>query len=304
MATTLKNDSVVKIDFKTIGIYGKYNDSSVHDVLNKLTLHLEKRGITVLLGKTTATEISAKLDNLAIDETICNQLDLAIVIGGDGTLLHAARALAPSDVPIIGVNLGHLGFLTDIARDDMIEAINKILDSDYHVEERLLLQLEVHSDNKLVHSDVAFNEFVIGRDSHEKLLNWQCHVNGVFLTSARSDGVIISTPTGSTAYALSAGGPILQPLLDAVVMVPVSPHNLSNRPIVLPASSCIEFNLDNSNMDVCHISADGLISFQPEGNETIRIQRSENRVRMIKPANHDYYAMLRSKLGWGELNGA
>lgn len=304
VATKPSNDFAMKSDFKTVGIYGKYNDSSVNDVLNKLTRHLEKKGIHVLLGKTTSTAISDKLDNLSIDESICNQLDLAVVIGGDGTLLHAARALAPSDVPIIGVNLGRLGFLTDIARDDMINAIDSILRGNYRVEERLLLQLEVERKQKVVHSDVAFNEFVIGRDSHEKLLNWQCQVDGVFLTSARSDGVIISTPTGSTAYALSAGGPILQPLLDAVVMVPVSPHTLSNRPIVLPASSCIEFNLDSSNMDVCHISADGLISFQPEGNETIRIQRSKNRVRMVKPANHDYYAMLRSKLGWGEINGA
>lgn len=303
---TMKSDenSVTRIDFKTVGIYGKYNDASVTNVLNKLTIHLEEKGINVLLGKTTSVEISEKLDNLSIDESICNQLDLAIVIGGDGTLLHAARALAPSDVPIIGVNLGRLGFLTDIAREDMITAIDCVLQGEYRIEERLLLKLEVEINKKIIHSDVAFNEFVIGRDSHEKLLNWQCHVNGVFLTSARSDGVIISTPTGSTAYALSAGGPILQPQLDAVVMVPVSPHTLSNRPIVLPASSRIEFNLDSSNMDVCHISADGLISFQPEGNEIIRIERSENRVRMVKPASHDYYAMLRSKLGWGEINGA
>lgn len=303
MATKPSNDSAMKTDFKTVGIYGKYNDSSVNDALSKLTHHLEAQGIKVLLSKTTSTEISKKLVNLSIDESSCNQIDLAIVIGGDGTLLHAARALAPCDVPLIGVNLGHLGFLTDIARDDMIEAVDSILAGNYRIEERLLLKIEIERQGEVIHSDVAFNEFVIGRDSHEKLLNWQCHVDGIFLTSARSDGVIISTPTGSTAYALSAGGPILQPQLDAVVMVPVSPHTLSNRPIVLPASSCIEFNLDSSNMDVCHISADGLISFQPEGNETIRIERSQHSVRMVKPEQHDYYAMLRSKLGWGEING-
>ena len=304
MTTKRNNNSSTKVDIKTVGIYGKYNDASVNDVLNQLTRHLEDKGIRVLLGKTTASDISDKLDNLSINESICNQLDLAIVIGGDGTLLHAARALAPNDVPIIGVNLGRLGFLTDIARDEMIDGVDNILQGNYRIEERLLLQLEIERDKKLVHSDVAFNEFVIGRDSHEKLLNWQCHVDGVFLTSARSDGVIISTPTGSTAYALSAGGPILQPLLDAVVMVPISPHTLSNRPIVLPASSCIEFNLDDSNTNACHIAADGLITFQPEVNEIIRIQRSQDHVRMIKPASHDYYAMLRGKLGWGEINGA
>ena len=304
VAKKSNDNSTMKIDFNTVGIYGKYNDASVNDVLKKLTRHLETKGINVLLGKTTSTDISEKLDNLSIDESICNQLDLAIIIGGDGTLLHAARALAPSDVPIIGVNLGHLGFLTDIARDDMINGVDNILAGHYRVEERLLLQLEIERNNKIVHSDVAFNEFVIGRDSHEKLLNWQCFVDDIFLTSSRSDGVIISTPTGSTAYSLSAGGPILQPLLNAVVMVPISPHTLSNRPIVLPASSCIEFKLDDSNMNVCHISADGLTSFHPEGDETIRIRRSENSVRMVKPANHDYYAMLRSKLGWGEINGA
>ncbi|MGH1540771.1 MAG: NAD(+)/NADH kinase [Arenicella sp.] len=286
--------------FKNIGIYGKYNDATVKDAVNQLTRHLESQKINVLLGKTTSKEISADLDNGLIDESIIDQLDLAIVIGGDGTMLHVARCMAPHDVPIIGINLGHLGFLTDISVSDMLAGIDEILSGSYQIEERLLLELEVEHDNDIIHRDVAFNEFVIGRNTHEKLLNWHCYVDGVFLTSARSDGVIVSTPTGSTAYSLSAGGPILQPTLEAIAVIPISPHNLSNRPIVLPAKSRLEFRLDQSNMKASHVSADGLISFQPEGNELLRVQRASNQVKMVKPLQHDYFAMLRGKLGWGE----
>lgn len=286
--------------FNTIGVYGKYNDPTVKDAVNLLTRHLEGQQLNVYLGSTTSREISDDLSNLVVDESAIDKLDLAIVIGGDGTMLHVARIMAPHDVPIVGINLGHLGFLTDIALQDMLPEIDRIIDGQYVIEERLLLRLDVIHNGDIIHSSVALNEFVIGRNLHEKLLNWQCYIDGVFLTSARSDGVIIATPTGSTAYALSAGGPIIQPTLNAVVVVPISPHTLSNRPIVLPASSRLEFRLDKSNMKASHVSGDGLISFQPEGNEVLRVQPAEKCVKMVKPDNHDYFAMLRGKLGWGE----
>lgn len=288
--------------FETIGIYGKYNDSTVKDAVAELSSHLESKGKTVLLGGTTSKEILSDLSNLQITAEDFDKLDLAIVIGGDGTMLHVARLFASNNVPIIGINLGTLGFLTDICLSDMKNSINDILQGEYEIEERLMLKIEVENQGEIIHSDIAFNEFVIGRDTHAKLLHWRCFVNGRFLTRSRSDGVIISTPTGSTAYSLAAGGPILQPGLDTVVIVPISPHTLTNRPIVLSSDSLIEFKLDDANVKSSHISADGLISYQPKGDDIIRIQKDKHRVKMVKPLNHDYYATLRSKLNWGEIH--
>ncbi|MGH1427913.1 MAG: NAD(+)/NADH kinase [Arenicella sp.] len=288
--------------FQTIGIYGKYNDATVKGAVTDLSAYLESKGKTVLLGGTTSKEILSDLSNLQITTEDLNKLDLAIVIGGDGTMLHVARLFASNSVPIVGINLGTLGFLTDICLSDMTLSIDSILAGDYAIEERLLLQMDVENQGNIVHSDIAFNEFVIGRDTHAKLLHWKCFVDGVFLTRSRSDGVIVSTPTGSTAYSLAAGGPILQPGLDTVVIVPISPHTLSNRPIVLSANSKIEFKLDDANIKSCHISADGLISYRPEDADVIRIKKDKHRVKMVKPINHDYYATLRSKLNWGEIH--
>ena len=288
--------------FQTIGIYGKYNDATVKDAVSKLSDHLENKGKTVLLGGTTSKAILDNLSNIKITNEDLNKIDLAIVIGGDGTMLHVARLFASNDVPIVGVNLGTLGFLTDIALNDMTQSIDCILDGKYHIEERLLLKMEIDNDGQVIHQDIALNEFVIGRDTHARLLHWRCFVDGVFLTRSRSDGVIVSTPTGSTAYSLAAGGPIMQPGLDAIVIVPISPHTLSNRPIVLSASSKIEFELDEANVENSHLSADGLISTRPKKGDTIRIERDHHRVKMVKPLNHDYYATLRSKLNWGEIH--
>jgi NAD+ kinase len=288
--------------FQTIGIYGKYNDSTVKDAVSALSQHLESKGIDVLLGGTTSQEILNDLSNIKITNEDLNKLDLAIVIGGDGTMLHVARLLASNNVPIVGVNLGTLGFLTDIALNDMTQSIDCILEGKYEIEERLLLKLEIENNNNVIHRDIAFNEFVIGRDTHAKLLHWKCFVDGTFLTRSRSDGVIVSTPTGSTAYSLAAGGPILQPSLDCIAIVPISPHTLSNRPIVLSANCNIEFKLDNENVEYSHVSADGLISYRPEGGDVIRIEKDKHHVKMVKPLNHDYYATLRSKLNWGEIH--
>ena len=288
--------------FETIGIYGKYNDVTVKGAVTELSNFIEEQGKTVLLGGTTSKEILSDLSNIQIKPEDLDKIDLAIVIGGDGTMLHVARLFASNGVPIVGINLGTLGFLTDICVSDMKSSIQAILNGEYEIEERLLLKMDVENQGKIIHSDIAFNEFVIGRDTHAKLLHWHCFVNDIFVTRSRSDGVIVSTPTGSTAYALAAGGPILQPGLDTIVIVPISPHTLSNRPIVLSSNSVIEFKLDGANIQSSHISADGLISYRPESGDIIRVLKNQHRVKMVKPLNHDYYATLRSKLNWGEIH--
>ena len=285
--------------FNTIGVFGKYQDASVEEPLKILTAHLEVKGIEVKLGNTTATEITQDLPQERLDDAVSQDIDLAIVIGGDGTLLHVARRMASAKIPVVGINLGRLGFLTDIAQADMLSQIDEILEGQYNIEERMMLDLNVIRDNKTIYQQFALNDVVIGKHSLEKLLSWEAHVDQQFVTAARSDGVILSTPTGSTAYALSAGGPIMHPGLDVISMVPVSPHTLTNRPIGLPASAMIELTIQDRSDNRAHVSCDGLIGCSLVGDEVVRVTRSEHSVKLLHPKKYNYFAMLRAKLGWG-----
>lgn len=285
--------------FKTVGLFGKYLDPSVEEPLKRLTAHLESKGLNVKLGHTTANEIARDLPQEVMHEALSTDIDLAIVIGGDGTMLHVARKMAESNVPIVGVNRGHLGFLTDIPQSDMLSEIDNIVTGDFDIEHRMMLDVEVQRNKKIVFQQTALNDVVIGRHSLEKLISWQAHVDQRFLTAARSDGVILSTPTGSTAYALSAGGGIMHPGTDVISMVPVSPHTLSNRPITLPAKSIFEFTIHNRTENCAHVSGDGLIGCNLIGDEVVRVKRSKHVVKFVHSKNYDYFAMLRAKLGWG-----
>jgi len=285
--------------FKTIGVFGKYQDASIEKPLKSLTAHLEGQGIEVKLGRTTAAEITRHLSQEMLDENLIKEIDMAIVIGGDGTLLHVARQMAESSVPTIGINLGRLGFLTDIALPDMLSEIDSILNGDYRIEERMMLDVNVLRDSQLIYTNTALNDVVIGKHALEKLISWHAHVDQQFVTAARSDGVILSTPTGSTAYALSAGGAIMHPALDVISMVPVSPHTLTNRPIGLPAGAVIELTIHNRTENCAHVSADGLIGCSLLGDEVVQITRSKHSVKLIHTNNYNYFAMLRAKLGWG-----
>jgi len=181
----------------------------------------------------------------------------------------------------------------------MLDEIDQILAGNYEIERRIMLKVRVFDDGQLIHQQTALNDIVIGRHSVEKLISWQAHVNNSFVTAARSDGVILSTPTGSTAYALSAGGAIIHPGTDVISMVPVSPHTLSNRPITLPADSEVSLSIHNRTENCAHVSSDGLIGFNLAGHEIVKITRSEHSVKLIHTKNYDYFAMLRAKLGWG-----
>jgi len=285
--------------FKTIGVFGKYRDASVEEPLKSLTKHLESKGIRVKLGHTTAAEITRDLPQESISDDLCAGIDLAIVIGGDGTLLHVASDIAPTNVPIVGINRGRLGFLTDIPQADMLSEIDAILDGNYSIESRMMLDVQVKRDAQVLYQQIALNDVVIGKHALEKLISWQAHVNGQFVTSARSDGVILATPTGSTAYALSAGGAIMHPGVGVISMVPISPHTLSNRPITLPGDASIELTIKNRTQNCAHVSCDGLIGFNLIGDETVNVTRSEHSVKLVHTENYNYFAMLRAKLGWG-----
>ena len=285
--------------FKTIGVFGKYHDASIEKPLKILTAHLSERGVKVKLGNTTAAEITRDFPEQQISDDLSQDIDLAVVIGGDGTLLHVARRMAESKIPVIGINLGRLGFLTDIAQTDMLSGIDAVLDGNYVVEDRMMLDVKIIKGEELIYQQIALNDIVLGKHALERLISWQMHVDSQFVTASRSDGVILATPTGSTAYALSAGGAIMHPGLDVISMVPVSPHTLSNRPIGLPADAVIDLTIHNRSENFAHVSADGLIGHNLVGGETVRVTRSKHSVKLVHTEKYNYFAMLRAKLGWG-----
>jgi NAD+ kinase len=215
-------------------------------------------------------------------------------------MLHVASTLARTRIPVVGVNMGRLGFLTDIPLREMYEDVGRILDGEYQSEERMMLDVEIWQNDKKILEETAFNDMVIGKGETEKLIELQTYIDGSFVMGSRSDGVIVATPTGSTAYALSAGGPIMHPQLDALIVVPICPHTLTMRPIALKSSNTIEFTMVDIAENSAHISLDGQIKSHLKGDEKIRVCRSRHTVKLIRTLENDHYAALRSKLGWGE----
>lgn len=284
----------MSLQFKNIGIIGKYRDSSVQPTVERLTTHLSARGVDVVA-----------LDNADPESTYpqglhnIGELDLAIVVGGDGTMLNAARSLAGHNVPLIGVNLGRLGFLTDVPAENMLEVLDNILAGEYSITERALLRTEIHNDGEIVYTAVAVNDVVVSKGETARLLDFPVYVNDMFVTDVRADGLIVATPTGSTAYALSAGGPICQPSVNAIELVPICPHTLSNRPIVLNDTSRIVIGPVSFPAGSAHVSIDGHLQYTFRAEETVVVRRASRIVRLVRPRGHNTFAALREKLGWG-----
>ena len=289
-----------RMDFNTIGLIGKFSDPSVGDTVRALSRYLDSRGLQVLLDEDTARLLPGHELPTGSRDDIGRRCGLAVVVGGDGTLLHAARSLADHEVPLVGVNLGHLGFLTDIPPSLMTESLEQILAGDYVVEERALLRGTVHRDGEDVVSCDALNDLVMHKWDSARMIELETYINGSFLNMFRSDGLIVSTPTGSTAYALSAGGPLLHPTLDALLIVPVCPHTMSNRPIVIEGDARIEVVVSNRHRDHAQLTSDGQVSFALQAGDRIRIGKKDKPIRLIHPAQHDHYGLLRAKLRWAE----
>ncbi len=281
--------------FQSIGLIGKHGDSSIRDTLLTLSEFLIGHGRSVLLEDETALRVSDHGLPIAKLEEIGAQCDLAIVVGGDGTLLHTARSLADYDVALLGINLGRLGFLADVTPAEMLDTIEQILAGEYDEEHRSLFQAEIGGQ-----THKAFNDVVIHKWNMARMIEFETYVNGHFVNTQRADGLIVATPTGSTAYALSGGGPIVQPSLNATILVPVCPHTLSNRPIVVDGDSEIEIVVsDRTEADHVRITCDGLSSLPPRDGR-IHIRKHDNLIRLIHPKNHDHFDLLRAKLGWSE----
>ena len=286
------------MQISSVGLFGRYKDPDVSTTLDALRKHLENRDISVYIGDTTADNISGTRiedSGLPVAETI----DLAVVVGGDGTMLHVARSLASYALPMIGINLGRLGFLTDLSADRMHEGLDELLRGEFTVDERIMLQVQISNGRDNLNESIALNDVTLSKGNTGRMIEFETHVNSEPVGRTRGDGVIISTPTGSTAYALSAGGPILHPLLPAIVFAPICPHTLGHRPMVLDDSSIIELEiLDLAGADG-NVFIDGLKQLSVSGNEIIRISRAETVTRMVRINSHNHFTALRSKLGWG-----
>ena len=271
--------AAVKPKFSRVALIGKVRSPEIAGSLRELAELLGKRGCTVLEAKDASA-------------------DLAVVVGGDGSLLAAARELVGRKVPVVGVNLGRLGFMTDIGHENMREGIGAILDGQYTIEERALLDAEIFRGAKSQLRSIALNEAVVGKGAQGRLIEFALSIDGEFVYRLRGDGVIVATPTGSTAYALSAQGPILHPAVPALALVPLNPHTLSARPVSVSDRSVIEITVMSSLDARAHF--DGIALADMAGGDRLVLKRSADVVRFVHPPGYRYFATLREKLRWSE----
>lgn len=232
-------------------------------------------------------------------ETIGQECDLAIVIGGDGTLLHAARELVNFNVPLVGVNRGRLGFLVDVSPEDKLHELVEIINGEYIEEHRLMLDTKLVRDNESVHQSLAFNDVVMRTKDVLQIIEFEISINGSFVLSQRADGIIVATPSGSTAYSLSSGGPIVNPNLNALVIQPICPHTLSSRPLVVTAESEIKILVTEKKHVHAQMVCDGQVYNDLQNDDIIEVRKHTKAIRILHPANYDYHYILREKLNWG-----
>lgn len=282
--------------FKTIALVGKYQSHEVAATLVDLAAFLRERHCTVLIEESTAASLDTLGATVASHEEIGRSADLAIVVGGDGTMLNTARRLARFRVPLVGVNQGRLGFMTDIAREQVRELVAEILAGNFSEESRLLLAASIVREGEVVFRSEALNDVVVNKGELGRMIEMEVKVDGEMIHVLRADGLIISTPTGSTAYALSANGPILHPSVAGIAIVPLCPHALSNRPITISDSSRIEVGLIPPHDARIHF--DGQTRFDARAGDLLSIERSPHFVTLVHPPGYSYFSMLRQKLHW------
>jgi len=282
--------------FKTVALVGLYADSRVAEPMTRLAEFLVKAGIAVLSNADIADALSA---SAVADDALSREADLIIAVGGDGTMLHAAGLAAGVDVPLLGINRGRLGFLADISPDDMLESLEQVLGGNFTRESRLQLEAQITTADGTEKTARALNDIVLQRRETGRMLDFETRIADNYVNTHMGDGLIAATPTGSTAYALSCGGPIIQPQLDAIVVVPICPHTLSDRPIVIPASQAIEVRLLAREDTKAEVSVDGHTLGEFDPNDKLVIRESEHRITLIHPPGYDFYEILRSKLHWG-----
>jgi NAD+ kinase len=282
--------------FHKVAVLGRHDDPRVREPMTVLAEHLTKSGIEVL----AAADMSLQFAATRLPEPeLASEADLAIAIGGDGTMLYAGQLACANDIPLLGINRGRLGFLADVTPEDMLESVDHVIAGNYRTDARLLLDALLIRPGDADLSVIAVNDVVLQRRESGRMLDFVTRIGDQYVNSHSGDGLIIATPTGSTAYALSCGGPIIEPQLDAIVVVPVAPHTLSVRPIVIPSDHRIELRLLERPEVKAEINVDGnaIGEFRPE--DRLQIAASKSRLTLLHPPGYDFYSILRSKLHWG-----
>ena len=287
---------------KRIGIVLKPNQPDALKTMCELTVWLARRGISLFGGPEIERRQIEQQTGCAVDEVEPEQLaanaDLILVLGGDGTMIATARVMGDSEVPVLGVNYGGLGYLAEFRIEELYAALESILASNYRLDKRLMLAVDLMRDDASVAHNRVLNDVVINKSALARIIQIEAYLDQQFVNSFRADGLIVSTPTGSTAYNLSAGGPIIFPSMDAVVITPICPFTLSNRPIVVPDDSSIELRLKTDQEDVT-LTLDGQVGLPLKVDDRVVIHKSKTTFNLVQPTNRNYFDVLRDKLRWG-----
>jgi len=283
--------------FSKVGLIAKSGDLSVSETLNDVHNLLQDMGLSVVLDSSTRGLLGGPV---TVDlDTIGQECDLAVVIGGDGTLLHAARELVDANVPLVGVNRGRLGFLVDVSPEDKLHELTEIIEGEYIEEHRLMLHCQLRRNEESIHQSLAFNDMVMRTKNVLQIIEFEISINDSFVLSQRADGIIVASPSGSTAYSLSSGGPIVNPNLNAVVVQPICPHTLSSRPLVVTAESEIRVLVTERKPVSAQMVCDGQVYIDLQNDDIIEVRKHDRSIRLLHPANYDYHHILREKLNWG-----
>jgi NAD+ kinase len=286
--------------FKSVGLIGRIHSDQTKTTAQRLVKCLDKLGVNIILLEILADLLDTPEAAKGNEDFIAQHCDLAIVIGGDGSMLGAARSMVAHNVPVLGVNRGRLGFLTDIMPNEVEKKITDVFAGNYITESRFLLDMTIIRDNEQIAVGDALNDVVLYPGRHIRMIDFELYIDGQFVYSQSSDGLIVSTPTGSTAYALSGGGPLMYPSMDAIVLVPLNPHSLSSRPIVVSGDSQIKLIIGQRMSESLNVTCDGQDADIIRAGDEIHIKKKPTRLKIIHPSDHNYYDTCRKKLGWGQ----
>ncbi len=286
------------MQIKKIGIISKPKKREIREIVPKLVEWLKERGIEAFIDKETGSILESTEKCLTRNE-MPSKADLLLVLGGDGTLLAAARALNRKNVPILGVNLGGLGFLTVVPQEDLYPVLESVIAGNFKSDRRVQIEGELVRADEILSTFRALNDVVLNKGAIARILGFDVFVDGGYVSSFKSDGLIVSTPTGSTAYSLAAGGPIVVPAVESVIITPICAHTLTNRPLVLPDKAEIEI-IVKSQREAAYLTVDGQMGIAAHNEDTVRLRKADSFVELVQPPNKDYFEILRGKLKWGE----
>jgi NAD+ kinase len=284
---------------RTCALIGRFSDARVAESAQALIPHLRARGVTVFLPEDAELDIASALVVRTAEERIAEQAELMIAIGGDGTLLYAARLVADRGIPLIGINRGRLGFLTDVLPQDMVASVDAALDGRCERDERPLLEARLMTAQGSESRLLALNDVVLQKWETGRMLDFETWIDGVYVNTHGGDGLVVASSTGSTAYALSCGGPIVSPHLEVLVVAPICPHTLSDRPIIVSSQSIVEVRLVDRPDAHAQVTCDGAVLGEFKPGDRLQVHPSNRKITLLHPAGFEYYRLLRSKLHWG-----